>query len=163
MTENQPQDDISKTRKKREAEIAQQLGIRICALPKEIYDSMPLSETLRKAMNDYRTIKSHGAKRRQAQYIGKIMRSLDYPALQCELDERERAMRGQSEEFHLAEQWRERLLESPEALTEFIQQYHPRDIQQLRQIIQKAMQDRQKERNTGGAKALFRFIREVIE
>ena len=49
------------------------------------------------------------------------------------------------------------------ALTEFIDIYHPEDVQQLRQLIKKAVDDQQKEKNTGAAKALFRYLRSIYK
>ena len=66
--------------------------------------------------------------------------------------------------FHEVELWRDRLInEGKDALTAFIEAYQPEDVQHLRQLIKKAVDDQQKEKNTGAAKALFRYLRSSIE
>jgi ribosome-associated protein len=155
---------VSKSQKKREASYLQGIGVQLIELSPSKLNELPLTETLHKAIMDAKSIKSHGAKRRQAQLIGKLMRSADYDAI---IEAYNRMMDEDSAvtvQFHEIESWRDRLLhEGKEALTEFINLYHPEDLQQLRQLIKKAVEDAQKERNTGASKALFRYLRSSIK
>ncbi|KTD42380.1 ribosome biogenesis factor YjgA [Legionella quateirensis] len=156
-------EQVSKSQKKREADFLQKTGVKFIDLSVAKIDSLPLPDNLRKAIMDAKSIKSHGAKRRQAQLIGKLMRAADYEAI---LEAYEKILEEDSAvtaNFHEIEQWRDKLIhEGKDALTEFINQYQPEDVQQLRQLIKKAVDDQLKEKNTGAAKALFRYLRTSI-
>jgi ribosome-associated protein len=74
-------DSVSKSEKKRQAEALQKLGVILIALNLDQLKSLPLPDYLHKTIIDAKAIKSHGAKRRQAQLIGKLMRSTDFEAI----------------------------------------------------------------------------------
>lgn len=154
---------VSKSQKKREADFLQKMGVKFIDLSITKLSLLPLPDNLYKAIIDAKSIKSHGAKRRQAQLIGKLMRAADYEEI---LSVYERMLEEDSAvtaSFHEVEHWRNRLInEGKEALTEFIEAYHPEDVQHLRQLIKKAMDEQQKEKNLGASKALFRYLRSSI-
>ncbi len=155
---------ISKTAKKKQVEALQRLGVDLVELPNAQLDRIPLSPELKQAILDARKIKSNGAKRRQAQLIGKLMRQDDSEEIERVYQEIMDEGASQTAAFHDCERWRERLLSDDKlALSEFVDTYHPDDIQQLRQLIQKARDEQQKAVNRGSAKALFRMIRDAIQ
>lgn len=154
---------VSKSQKKREADALQKLGVKLVDLNAKQLSTLPLPENLLKAINDAKLIKSHGAKRRQAQLIGKLMRASEYEAIIAAYEQILAEDSAVTASFHEVEQWRERLMsEGKDALTEFIDRYQPEDVQQLRQLIKKAMDDQLKEKNTGASKTLFRYLRSVV-
>ena len=112
---------VSKSQKKREADYLQKIGIKLIELSSAKLDELPLTEQLYKAIIDAKSIKSHGAKRRQAQLIGKLMRSADSEAIleaYNQLIDEESAVTAN---FHEIEQWRDKLInEDKNSLTEFI-------------------------------------------
>ncbi|AUH71411.1 ribosome biogenesis factor YjgA [Legionella sainthelensi] len=154
---------VSKSQKKREADFLQKMGVKFIDLSITKLNLLPLPDNLYKAIIDAKSIKSHGAKRRQAQLIGKLMRAADYEEI---LSVYERMLEEDSAvtaSFHEVEHWRERLItEGKEALTEFIEAYHPEDVQHLRQLIKKAVDEQQKDKNLGASKALFRYLRSSL-
>ncbi|MBI2785019.1 MAG: ribosome-associated protein [Legionella longbeachae] len=154
---------ISKSQKKREADFLQKMGVKFIDLSLAKLALLPLTDNLYKAIVDAKSIKSHGAKRRQTQLIGKLMRASDYEEILAAYDRLLEEDSAVTASFHEIEQWRDRLInEGKEALTAFIETYTPEDIQHLRQLIKKAVDDQQKEKNTGAAKALFRYLRSAI-
>ncbi|MBA2651212.1 MAG: DUF615 domain-containing protein [Tatlockia sp.] len=153
----------SKSQKKRDAAALQQFGVELIALSEERLNSLPLTDNLRRAISEAKRIKSHGAKKRQSLLIGKLLRSsepeaiLDAYALLVAEDS------AQTANFHEIEQWRDKLInEGKEALTEFIQVHQPADVQTLRQHIKKAVDEKESDKHTGAAKALFRFLRSCL-
>ena len=67
-------------------------------------------------------------------------------------------------DFHEVETWRLRLIkEGKDALTEFIATCKPNDVQHLRQLIKKAVDEQHKEQHTGASKALFRYLRSCLQ
>ena len=140
------------------------MGVAFIDLSLTKLNSLPLTDNLRKAIIDAKSIKSHGAKRRQAQLIGKLMRAADFAAIQEAYEHILDEDSALTANFHEVELWRDRLiLEGKDSLTEFIDAYRPEDVQQLRQLIKKAVDDRLKEKNSGAAKALFRYLRSSIK
>jgi ribosome-associated protein len=156
-------EQVSKSQKKREAEFLQTIGVKLVDLSMAKLDLLPLPENLYKALIDAKSIKSHGAKKRQAQLIGKLMRSVNCDEILAAYHRLLEEDSSVTASFHEVEVWRDRLInEGNKALTEFIETYHPEEIQQLRQWVKKAIEDQQKEKNTGAAKALFRYLRGCI-
>lgn len=154
------EEEKSKSQKKRDAEALQKLGIKLVALSPTKLDGLPLPDNLRHAIMQAKTLKSHGAVRRQAQLIGKLMRAADGEAIVAAYEELIAEDSALTAVFHEVEQWRERLIaEGKDALTEFIEHYHPEDVQQLRQLVKKAVDEKNHNKSIGAAKALFRFLR----
>ena len=154
----------SKSQKKREADVLQNIGVQLVALSMEKLNALPLSPPLKQAILDAKSLKSHGAIRRQSQLIGKLMRSDKTEELLAAYEELRADDSAQTAAFHEVEIWRERLiLEGNHAITEFITAFQPEDVQQLRQLIKKAVKEHENQQHTGASKALFRFIRLCLE
>lgn len=158
------EEEISKSQKKRDADALQKLGISLIEWSNENLNQLGLPDPLRQAIVDARSLKSHGAIRRQAQLIGKLMRQADLtdvmPIYKAILADKS----AQTAVFHDIELWRTRLiLEGREALTEFVETFHPNDLQLLKQLIKKAVDEQKKELNTGASRALFRHIRSCVK
>ncbi|ARG96215.1 ribosome biogenesis factor YjgA [Legionella micdadei] len=153
----------SKSQKKRDADALQKVGVKLIELSLAKLDTLPLSPNLRQAIIEAKSIKSHGAIRRQAQLIGKLMRAADSEAILEAYEAILAEDRAQTVVFHEVEQWRDKLINGgKEALTEFIAEYQPNDIQQLRQLIKKAVDEQSSGKHTGAAKALFRYVRACL-
>ena len=157
------EEPISKSEKKRQAQALTELGDELIALSVTSLDTLPLPDNLLQAILDAKKIKSFGAKKRQMLWIGKLLRGIDntpiIEAYNALLEEQS----GQAHQFHLVEHWRTRLLEEDkEALTEFVNTYHPQDLQLLKQLIKKTKEDALKSQKSSAPKALFRLIRSYI-
>jgi ribosome-associated protein len=76
----------SRTRKKNEDRALQRLGEQLIALPAGRLEAMELPDELRTAVAFARKIRSHGAKRRQIQYIGALMRQIDPQPIEAALE-----------------------------------------------------------------------------
>lgn len=158
------EDIKSKSQKKREADALQKVGVKLISLSMDKLETLPLSQPLKQAIIQAKGLRSHGAIRRQAQLIGKLMRAGDSEAIIEAYDQLMAQDSAQTASFHAVEQWRERLVkEGNEALTDFVNQYQPADVQHLRQLIKKAIEEHQKQKNLGASKALFRFLRACLE
>ncbi len=153
----------SKSQQKREAEALRKIGVELIALSMEKLDLLPLSDGLKRAIIEARALKSHGAIRRQAQLIGKLMRSAPYEEIIAAYSELQAEDSAQTARFHDVEHWRERLIhDGKAALTVLIQAYPTIDVQPLRQLIKKAVDEQSKEKPTGASKALFRYLRPYL-
>jgi len=134
----------SKTDAKRESEELQQLGQQLLELRGDLFKPLPLPDKLAEALADAKRITNFEGKRRQMQFIGKLMRQLDEDTLQAVRHALELQRLGHSydtEQLHQAEQWRDRLIASDEAVQEWIAQYPGTDTQQLRALVRQARKD----------------------
>ncbi|MCP0914798.1 MULTISPECIES: ribosome biogenesis factor YjgA [Legionella] len=154
----------SKSQKKREADALQKVGVKLIEFNLDKLDKLPLTPQLKQAIIAAKSIRSHGASRRQAQLIGKLMRAADHEAILAAYEKLQDEENAQTASFHQAEEWRARLIAGGnQALAEFIDIYHPDDVQQLRQLIKKAVSDQENEKNTGASRALFRYLRLYLQ
>lgn len=85
MTAETPYDKPSKTERKKSMHKLQDLGELLMGLNAGQWQQLELPENLQMALNEAQGISKHGAKRRQLQYIGKLMRQLDADILQEKL------------------------------------------------------------------------------
>jgi ribosomal 50S subunit-associated protein YjgA (DUF615 family) len=76
----------SRTQKKNEDRALQRLGEQLVTLPFGQLKTMELPEELLTAIEFMRTIKSRGARRRQIQYIGSLMRHIDPQPIETALE-----------------------------------------------------------------------------
>lgn len=154
----------SRSARKREAESLQQLGETLTTLTAEQLRSTPISAALREAIQSLSRMDSHGARRRQVQLIGKLMRQEDADEIRTALAQFDQTSAAAIAAHHQAERWRERLLsEGNAALTEFLAQQPAIDRQRLRQLIQAAQQEQTTGAPARHARELFRLIRGAID
>ncbi len=161
MTDETPQESPSKTKQKQAMHELQALGEALLDLADAQLDALQLPDALLRALREVKTITAHGARRRQIQYIGRLMREVD-PA---PIRERLALTRGESAQasarHRRLEQWRARLLEDDTALTDFAQLYPRADTQALRALIRNARREQKEARPPRAFRELFRLLREA--
>jgi ribosome-associated protein len=152
---------LSKTRKKAQMHALQKLGIELVDLSRERLASMQLPETLAEAIREAQRITAHEGRRRQMQYIGRLMRDIDPAPIQERLD----AWRGQSKaevaRQHGMERLRDKLIEDDSALTEFAQKHPEVDLQTLRNLIRNARKEAAEGRPPKSYREIFKVIRDA--
>jgi len=162
-------DEPSRTELKRESTELQKLGESLLTLRADLMQRLQLPEKLVEALADAKRITNFEGKRRQMQYVGKLMRGLDEDALQAirdALDEQRQGSAGEALALHRAEQWRDKLVESDEALQEWLAAYPETDTQQLRALIRQARKDAPPDRDAtsrGLAPRHGRAYREIFQ
>ncbi|MBI5936997.1 MAG: DUF615 domain-containing protein [Betaproteobacteria bacterium] len=153
----------SKSQKKREMHALQDLGEELVALSQDRLDKLDLPDALYDAVMDARRFTKHEARRRQMQFIGKVMRDIDTDPIAEQLAE----IKGESDtakaHFHALERWRDRLLADDAALTEWLAQHPSDDIQQLRNLIRNARKEAADNKPPKSSRLLFRWLREQAE
>jgi ribosome-associated protein len=154
--------DVSKTQRKHEMHALQAIGEELVALPGNRLANINLPDSLRDAIHEARRINQRGARRRQLQYIGRLMRDVDADSIRKQLEE----IRGGSAQevaiMHRAERWRERLLSNDTAISEFVDAFPGVDVQKLRTMLRNAKQEAAAEKPPKFYRALFREIRETM-
>jgi ribosome-associated protein len=153
----------SKTRRKQESHDLQSLGEALLELPDEHVATLGLAEPLVDALRAARRIKSHEARRRHMQLIGKLMRSADVELARAAVLERQLGRARDSLALHQAERWRAELIAADDATTRFATAHPDADLQRLRALVRSARKDAASapEQRSGRAyRELFQFIRE---
>lgn len=155
------QEILSKTRRKREMHDLQALGAALVSLSAAHLERMSLPEPLAQAVRDARRIASHEAKRRQIQYIGRLMREIDPEPIRAQLAAVEGGSAQERARHQRLEHWRARLMEDDGALTEFARAHPAADLQQLRALIRNSRKEQAEARPPRAYRELFRAIREA--
>ncbi len=159
---DEDQEFISKTQLKREAEALQKLGTELVEMPPQQRARIPLPEELIEAIELARRIHSRGGRRRQLQYIGKLMRRIDAAPIRDALEAMHLERRQSARRFHQLEQWRERLIEEGDsALAEVLSAFPNADRQHLRQLVRNGIKEKNTGRPAGAGRALFRYLKEL--
>lgn len=154
---------ISKTKLKQEADAAQDVGKKLVDLPKEKLNKLNLEESLMDAVLEAKRLTANGAIRRQMQYIGRLMRDTDAAPIVEQLAKWEGKNQEENARFHQMERWRTRLLESQDAVSEFLNLYPQADSQQLRTLIRNAQKEASAQKPPKSSRELFKLIRELTE
>jgi ribosome-associated protein len=141
-------DSLSKTDLKRESDALQTLGQDLLTLRRDLMDRLQneghLKDALLEAINEAKRITNFEGKRRQMQFIGKLMRKADEDSIAAMREALEEQRTGHGREtlaLHQAEQWRDRLIQDDDALSEWMAQFPDTDSQQLRALIRQARKD----------------------
>ena len=163
----------SKSQRKRESTAAQDLGAQLVLLSAQRLNALSLPESLREALLTYRNTRTHEGRRRQMQYIGKLMRMVDTAPLAEAVAESRLGSARQTLALHRAEKWREDLVGDDEAVARWISEHPECDAQHLRNLVNRARLERQARPADGSAGAtsrqgkawrdLFRAIRSQLE
>jgi ribosome-associated protein len=137
-------DEPSRTELKRESDELQKLGESLLTLRADLMAKVDLPEKLVEAVAEAKRITNFEGKRRQMQFIGKLMRKLDDDAVEgvrAALHEQSQGSAQETLQLHLAEQWRDRLIQDDDACGEWLQSFPDTDSQQLRALIRQARKD----------------------
>lgn len=153
----------SKSELKRQMHALQALGERLVTLPEAQLAKIPIAdESLAEAIQLARRIKARSGLKRQLQYIGKLMRSIDPEPIVEALAQLDGQHQEDAARFHQLEQLRDRLLaRGDDALGEVVARYPEVDRSHLRQLIRNYHRDQQSGREKGAARAIFRYLRSL--
>ncbi|HEX7889063.1 MAG TPA: ribosome biogenesis factor YjgA [Ramlibacter sp.] len=159
----------SRTELKKESTELQKLGEALLTLRAEQLERLELSESLVTALDQLKRITNFEGRRRQMQYVGKLMRHLDEDVLQAvraALEEQRGGSAQQTLALHAAEKWRDDLIANDDTLDTWLQQHPSTDVQQLRALIRQARKDggpNQDEVSRGLAPRRGRAFREIFQ
>lgn len=152
----------SKSQRKRDMDALQEIGRALTEVPAGKLKKMNLPEHLLVALLDFQRITANGAKRRQLQYLGKLMRDIDPEPIEQQLA----ALRGDSSAhtrwLHLLERWRERMLEDDQHVQQLITEFPEIDMQQLRTMVRNARKERDESKPPKASRQLFQLLKELI-
>jgi ribosome-associated protein len=156
----------SKSQAKRDMTALQKLGVELVDHPPERLAGVDMPEKLRDAIDHARTIRDHEGRRRQLQYIGRLMRDVDPEPIRAALAAWNGQSRADAAALHALERWRERLIEDDDALTAFATEHTaalaPDTLQRLRQAVRGSRKERADGKPPHHLRELFRLIRSIV-
>jgi ribosome-associated protein len=156
-------DKPSKTQRKKTMHSLQRLGSELVDLADKELAALGLPENLHDAIVAARHITSFEARRRQLQYIGKLMRHIDAGPIRETLEMRRLSAQRRAAFHHRVERWRERLLAEETAFAEFVSAYPHANAQRVRVLIRNVQRERDADRPPRSYRALFQLLRQILE
>jgi len=153
----------SKTRRKQQMHELQALGERLVTLSAGQLDGIGLPEGLRTAVAEAQSMTGRESRRRQMQYIGRLMRDVDPDPIREQIAAWEGVSREHAAKLHGIERWRERLLDDEAAIGELLRERPGADSQRLRVLIGNARAEREAARQPKSYRELFRLLRDILQ
>ena len=152
----------SKSRRKADAHALQTLGAELVALNRSQLAQVEMPESLREAVQAAQRISAHEGRRRQLQFIGKLMRYVDPAPIRAKIDGWKTISVEETVRLHLIERWRDQLIEDPLAMQSFAGEYPHTDLQQLRTLIRNTQRERELNKPPKNYRLMFQLLREII-
>jgi len=154
----------SKSQVKRECHHLLDVGDTILKLSQEDRNSLELPAELEEAISTALKIKSRSGLKRQRQYIGKLLRSIDSESIETQLNKILHRHDTNTAQFKRLEKWRDQLVENnKDTLNEVIAQHPDIDRQHVNQLIRIANQEQKQNKAPAAARKLFKYLRELEE
>lgn len=151
----------SKSQLKREMHALQDLGEQLVALSSDQLKRVPLPDALADAVREAKRMTKHEARRRQMQYVGKLMRNIDPAPIQAQLDVFNGVSKAEVARQHRLERLRADLLEDEKTLQSIGETWPDADFQQLRTLRRNALKEREQNRPPRAFRELFRVLRDL--
>ena len=154
----------SKTQKKREMIALQELGEELVRLNAAQLTKTPLSDELREAIFAVQSMSKRGARYRQMQYIGKLMRAADVAHIQAALDILRNKNNLATAHFHQFEKWRDQLIAgNEEIMNDILRKFSDVDIQHLRQLVRNAQKEQADGKSPKASREIFLYLKGLKE
>ncbi|MCE1241492.1 MAG: DUF615 domain-containing protein [Azonexaceae bacterium] len=151
----------SKTKQKEAMHALRDLGAELVDLSPGQLKRIELPESLYAAVRDCQKITAHGARRRQLQYIGKLMRGVDEEPIRAGLALVRGESAAETARLHRLERLRLRFLEDESVLAEIATLWPAADLQQLRQLRRNALKEHEAGKPPKNFRAIFQALKEL--
>ena len=150
---------ISKTELKKDSKKIQEFGRKISELTINNIEAFKFPSNIYEATIDLKNIKSNSAKKRQVQYLGKLLREIDLTDAFLIMKQLKVSSQKEIQRNHIIEDWRDKLLSNNDSITQFVDEYPKIDRQSLRQTISNAQKDNKSPKYS---RQLFKLIKDII-
>ena len=154
----------SKSELKRQSTALQKLGQDLIDEPRDRVKRVPMPEDVREAILECQLIKDHEGRRRQLQYVGKKMRTLDeaeIAIIQKTIDSWRGLSKSDTAAMHALERRRDKLLVDDQALTDLLAQHPHLDAQQLRTLIRNARKEQAETKPPKAYREIFQILKQL--
>jgi ribosome-associated protein len=160
----QEYDRPSKSELKRQMNELQKLGEQLIAEPRDRVKRVPMPEEVRDAILMCQTITNHEGKRRQTQYVGKMMRTLDeeeVAVIQRTIESWKGMSKAETAALHALERRRDKLLADDKALTLLLEEHPHLDVQHLRNLIRNARKEQAENKPPKAYREIFQILKDL--
>lgn len=154
----------SKSEAKRESDALQKLGALLVEAPRDRVKRVPMPEDVLDAILMCQTITNHEGRRRQLQFVGKKMRTLDeaeIAIIQRTIDSWKGASKSETAALHALERRREKLLVDDGALTVLLAEHPHLDVQHLRTLIRNARKEQAESKPPKAYREIFQILKDL--
>ena len=159
----------SRSQKKRESTAVQRIGQSLAALTKNDLQALDLPEDLLDAILDWKSYPGHEAKRRQMQYIGRIMRDMDLASIEEKLETHLAPNRAETRNLHEIETLRDRLINAEETsgndlqteLADLALRFPAAPLPRLRHLAETARAERAGKKPPKAYRELFQILKKL--
>ncbi|MDP8078917.1 ribosome biogenesis factor YjgA [Phocoenobacter skyensis] len=153
---------VSKSEIKRDAEDLKKLGTQLVELSNAKLDTVPLNENLKEAITLAQRLKME-ARRRQIQYIGKLLRQCDVEPIQEALDKLNNTHKQQQAMLHKIEVIREQLIEQGDAaINNLMTDYPTLDRQKLRSLVRGVLKERENNKPPKNFREIYQYLKSIM-
>jgi len=154
--------EVSKSQRKRDANVLLDLAKQLISMPETRLKRLPMDQDLRDEVDFARSIRPHGARKRQLMTVGKMLRKRDTEELLDAVNNIDEKNRRETARLHHVEAWRDKLIAGSDAdLSELLEKNQGANVQILRQLIRNAKKEAQLDKPPAAARKLFRVLREM--
>ena len=152
----------SKTQRKQQMEELQTLGEELVALSADRIKKIDIPDDLRDAVREAQRMTKHDeAKRRQMQYIGKLMRNVEVEPIRAALALVRGESAGETAKLHRLERLRTELLADEKVANGIAQLYPAVDLQHLRSLRRAALKEQLQNKPPRSYRAIFQLLKEL--
>ena len=159
-------DRPSKSELKRQSNELQKLGEQLIDAPRDRVKRVPMPDEVKDAILMAQTITNHEGRRRQLQYVGKMMRSLDeeeVAVIQRTIESWKGTSKAEAAALHALERRREKLLADDKALTQLLGEHPELDAQQLRTLIRNARKEQAENKPPKAYREIFQILKDLAK
>ena len=163
---DQEYDRPSKSELKRQSDALQKLGEQLIEAPRDRVKRVPMPDNLRDAILMCQTITNHEGKRRQVQFVGKLMRSLDEDevgVIQRTIESWKGTSKAEAAALHALERRRDKLLADDKALTQLLEEHPELDVQHLRALIRNARKEQAENKPPKAYREIFQILKDLAK
>ncbi|MEP6941517.1 MAG: ribosome biogenesis factor YjgA [Betaproteobacteria bacterium] len=153
---------LSKTRRKQAMLALQELGVRLTELGPARLSELALPERLADAITSARSLSGHEARRRQMQYVGRLMRDIDPAPIEAALARWAQAPNAEKARLADVERWRDRLLDEPAALDALCAAQPTADRAALQELVARVGAERSRGSPPHAFRELFRALNALL-
>ena len=153
---------VSKTELKKDSKKIQQFGRKISELTINNIEEFKFPLNIYEAVIGLKNLKSNSAKKRQVQYLGKLLREIDLTDAFIIMKQLKVSSQKEIQRNNIIEGWRNKLLNNNNSITEFVDEYPEIDRQSLRQTISNAQKEKIKNKPPKYSRQLFKLIKDII-
>lgn len=163
---DEPEEELgpSKSQKKRDMHAVQQLCDELAQLNADVWSRLELSDTLIESLEIAARIKSSGARNRQLRHAAKIL-VVDEDlreSVNAYFEARKNQARNEQNRHKLVEQWRDRLIDEDDALSQLFVSFPATDRQELSTLVRNARKEKQLSKTPAQQRKLFKYLRDYV-